>query len=211
MIKIDFLADWAPRPSNDVNSLLQLFEDDLNYLKKIIRKIMQIVDARDYFYSIFQAMNYAGVSPFIATHDYCIKVKRCKEEDTVETNISPIYHLGLEYPDHYKIKHGKHLDKTAIVGLIEKPVAGTLPPGHTCYSYGVDAGILFQNSSIPHNKTLDLKLQKIPEGILASLSCDTQTSSLTISWKEIEIDSLDITKKEKNRAKTLPAEDWAKN
>lgn len=156
-------------------------------VQKIIERTLRAFDNKDCLYGIFQAMSQQGVSPFIATHDYCVRVTTCDECGNVHMNISPIYHLGLDYPEDYKSKHGKALDQDAIIGLLETPVVGTLPPGHTAYSYGVDAGVLFKDSKIPHNKSMALKLEEISEGMLVTLSCDNQTTSTTLSWEDVGV------------------------
>lgn len=183
MITIKFLTGWnAHLLSKSQNVELTDFQSNPAQFKKIIERILYYLDMKDFFYALFQAINYPGVSPFIATHDYCIKVLHCDPSATVEMNISPIYHLGLEYPEDYRTRHGKELEQDAVIGLLERPTAGTLPPGHTSYSYGVDAGILFKDSEISHNKIMTLKIEEIREGLLALVSCENQTSSTTLTW-----------------------------
>ena len=186
MVTIKFLTGWnAHLISKSQKIELDDFQVKSNDFPKIVEKIVRYFDTKDYFYGLFQAMNYSGVSPFSATHDYCLKVLHCDRNGTLEMNISPIYHLGLEYPESYKTKHGKDLDQDAVIGLLTKPSAGTLPPEHTSYSYGVDAGVLFKDSSISHNKKMTLKIEQIVQGLLVTLTCEKQTSSTTMSWLEV--------------------------
>jgi hypothetical protein len=197
MITTKFLSGWnAQLVALSQDLKLRIFQKNLADFQKTIKRVIGIFDSKDYLYGLFQAMNYAGVSPFIATHDYCIKVLYCNEEGTLEMNVSPIYHLGLEYPDDYKTKHGKQLDEDAVIGLLEKPAAGTLPPGHTAYAYGVDAGILFKDSDISHNKKLTLQLEEIHDGVLVTLSCENQTTSAAIGWSEIGLNNTGFTLRE---------------
>ncbi len=178
-------------------------------VQKIIEKIIRSFDTSDTLYGLFQIMSQSGVSPFIATHDYCVKVFSCDRFGHVKMNISPIYHLGLEYPDNYKRQHDKDLDQEAIIGLLETPVVGTLPPGHTAYSYGIDAGVLFKNSKISHNKALELRMEEIPEGLLATLNCNGQTTSSTLSWESIGLRAIHTFEvREQSGTKVLPLSDY---
>lgn len=188
MITVKFLTGWnAHLTSKSLNIEFTNMQMKPALFQSVLTKVLNFFDARDYFYGLFQAMTYSGVSPFIATHDYCIKILHIDHYGTVEMNISPIYHLGLEYPEDYKTKHGKALDQDAVIGLLEKPTAGTMAPGHTSYSYGVDAGILFKDSDISHNKQLTLKVDEIRDGMLVTLRCENQTSSTTISWNDVGV------------------------
>jgi len=186
----DFLQEkpFISELLNQINPASSLTEIQL--VQKIIEKVIRAFDAKDCLYGIFQAMSNHRVSPFVATHDYCVRVNTCDQFGNVQMNISPIYHLGLDYPNNYKTKHGKDLDQEAIIGLLETPVVGTLPPGHTAYSYGVDAGILFRDSKISHNKNMEIKLEEIHEGLLVTLSCDNQTTSTTLSWEDVGVHSV---------------------
>ncbi len=180
MIKVKFLTDW------NKELLLKAKNKELtDFQIKIIESILAYFDIKDYFHGLFQAIAYSGISPFIATHDYCIKILYCNQYGTIEMNISPIYHLGLEYPENYKIKHGRGLDQEAIIGLLGKQTAGTPLPGYTSYFYGVDAGILFKNSKISHNKKIILEFEPVHEGLLVTLSCEHHTSSTTLLWADI--------------------------
>lgn len=211
MITIKFLTGWnAHLISKAQNIELANFQTKPATFQKIIEKILYYFDTKDYLYGLFQAMNYSGVSPFIATHDYCVKILHCNRFGTVEMNISPIYHLGLEYPDDYRTKHGKGLAQDAVIGLLAKPAAGTLPPGHTSYSYGVDAGVLFKDSDIVHNKQLTLKLKEIREGLLVTLSYENQTSSTTLSWDDVGIHDSPKLKSANAGTEVFPG-DWAVN
>ncbi len=213
MIIMQFLPGWNARLLPDLSNnssnkpyhytkekpffselMLRINEKSLSIniqlVQKIIENIMRNFDTSDCLYGFFHAMSNSGVSPFIATHDYCAKVSTCDRLGNVTINISPIYHLGLDYPEDYKNKHGRALDQEAVIGLLETPVVGTLPPGHTAYSYGIDAGILFKDSKIPHNTKAELKLEEIPEGLLATLSCDKETTSKTLSWENAGVHAI---------------------
>lgn len=185
MISMKFLPGWSARAA------CGLMTREPQVVQKIIEKILRTFDVKDCLYGFFQAMSSSVVSPFVATHDYCIKVNECDPLGHVTMNISPIYHLGLEYPNHYKNKHGKDLEQEAIIGLLETPVVGTLPPGHTAYSYGIDAGILFKDSKLSHNKKMELTIEEIHKGLLVTLNCENETTSTTLSWDDVGVHSFE--------------------
>lgn len=188
MITIKFLTGWNAHLTSDPKKgiVLNGLQASAIQFDKVIEKALQYFDDRDYLYALFQTMSFAAASSFLATHDYCVKVLHCGHDATVSMNISPIYHLGVEYPQDYKSKYGKELDDEAVIGLLEKPApAGTTIPGYTPFSYGVDAGILFKDHEIPCNKIMTLKLEEIREGVLVTLTCEKQTTSTTMSWQDI--------------------------
>lgn len=157
----------------------------------IVEKILTLYDAADCIFGLFSALVHtdrrASVSPFIATHNYCMILESISPEGILEINASPIYHLGPEYPNEYKEKTGKELDKNAIVGLIELPAGDLTHQAHKTFSLGIDAGIVFKASRIPHNKKMSLTLKELESGIFATLSCDSQTTSKMFTWQELGI------------------------
>lgn len=154
----------------------------------IVEKILSLYDAEDCIYGLFSALVRTDrrVSPFIATHNYCMRLEAISNEGVMEINASPIYHLGPEYPNEYKEKHGTELDKDAIVGLIELPAGDLTHQAHKTFSLGIDAGIVFKNSPIAHNKKLNLTLKDLGDGIFATLSCESQTTSKMFAWQDLE-------------------------
>ncbi len=75
------------------------------------------------------------------------------------------------------------------IGLIIPP-ADTAQSNRKAFSLGIDAGIVFKDSRISHNKTSALTLNLIEQGLFTCLNCDTQTTSKTISWDELGITSI---------------------
>lgn len=159
---------------------------DLKDSAGIVEKILSLFDTEDCIYGLFSALVRTDrrVSPFIATHNYCMRLQAISDEGIMEINASPIYHLGPEYPNEYKEKHGTELDKDAIVGLIELP-AGDLAHQPKTFSLGIDAGIVFKGSRISHNKKLNLVLKDLGDGIFATLSCESQTTSKMFKWEDL--------------------------
>lgn len=153
----------------------------------MIEKILNTYDADDCLYGLFKALSKSQprVSPFIATHDYCIQIRSCNIDGHIEFNISPIYHLGPDYVEEYKKKHGTDLDDNAVIGLSELNVLEH-GPAHKKFLLGIDAGIVFKDSKIPHNKVMQLNLQPAQDGVMANLICETQTTSKKFTWNELE-------------------------
>lgn len=182
MIKFSYDKSWSVE-SNKA-SLINL-EDSAG----IVEKILSLYDTEDCIYGLFSALVRTDrrVSPFIATHNYCMRLEAISNEGVMQINASPIYHLGPEYPNEYKEKHGTELDKEAIVGLIELPAGDLTHQAHKTFSLGIDAGIVFKGSRISHNKKLNLVLKDLGNGIFATLSCESQTTSKMFTWEELGI------------------------
>lgn len=153
----------------------------------VIEKILNTYDADDCLYGLFKALSKSQprVSPFIATHDYCVQIRSCNIDGHIEFNISPIYHLGPDYVEEYKKKHGTDLDDSAVIGLSELNVLEH-GPAHKKFLLGIDAGIVFKDSKIPHNKIMQLNLQPAQDGVMANLICETQTTSKKFTWNDLE-------------------------
>ncbi len=162
---------------------------DLEDSSVIVEKILKLFDAEDCIYGLFSALVRTDrrVSPFIATHNYCMRLEGITDEGIMEINASPIYHLGPEYPNEYKEKHGTDLDKEAIVGLIELPAGGDTHQAHKTFSLGIDAGIVFERSRISHNKKLKFIAKLVDNGLFATLSCESQTTSKMFTWPELGV------------------------
>ncbi|MCB1827877.1 MAG: hypothetical protein KDH94_05550, partial [Coxiellaceae bacterium] len=72
MITVKFLTGWnAHLTSKSLNIEFTNMQMKPALFQSVLTKVLNFFDARDYFYGLFQAMTYSGVSPFIATHDYC--------------------------------------------------------------------------------------------------------------------------------------------
>lgn len=155
----------------------------------IIEKILQNYDAEDCIHGLFNALFAVNkrISPFIATHNYCIKIQNIAENGTITFNISPIYHLGPEYMQEYKQKHGFEIDRAAVIGLIEVPACRVTMSETKKFSLGIDAGIVFNKSKIPHNHNMTLKIDILEKGVVAALNCESQTTSKTFKWEQLGI------------------------
>ncbi len=159
-------------------------------IKNTIEKALSTFDDEGTLFGLFNAISRVQnrVSPFIATHSYCVKVQDCEMSGAIKMNISPIYHLGPDYANEYREQHGTELDTKAIIGLIELPTqAVNSNPDHKTFRLGIDAGIAFSGSSIVHNKELTLSLEFIHDGMMANLSCDGQTTSKAFTWDELGV------------------------
>ena len=156
----------------------------------LIDKILHNFDQTDSLHGLMNALFEVDkrISPFHAASNYCIKINAISTAGVVDFTISPIYHLGPEYIDEYKVKHGTEIDREAILGLIELPADNLEKSDHTKFKLGIDAGIVFKDSKIPHNKDMQLKLEIIDTGIVASLTCDSQTMSKAYTWFEMGVD-----------------------
>jgi hypothetical protein len=154
--------------------------------ENLIEKILGLYDAEDCIYGLFSALVRTNprVSAFIATHSYCMRLISPTSEGLLEINASPVYHLGPEYPNEYKEKHGTELDKEAILGLIELPAGDQ---AHKTFSLGIDAGIVFKGSRISHNQKLSLEIKPMENGLFATLSCESQTTSKMFKWDELDV------------------------
>ncbi len=160
------------------------------FTKTMIQFIINHFDADKTLVGLFRLIKFSNknrISPFLATQDYCVKVLSLDTQGNVELNISPIYHLGPEYPEYYKNKQGKELNRDAIIGLLE---IGTPDPDKpSTFNLGIDAGIAFAQATIPHNKSMQLSIQIIDNGIVATLQCEEQSTSKIFSWEQLGIPS----------------------
>jgi hypothetical protein len=182
MIKFTYDKNW--NVESKTSALV-----DLGDSAGIVEKILSLYDAEDCIYGLFSALARIDrrVSPFIATHNYCMRLEGISDDGIMSINASPIYHLGPEYPNEYKEKHGTELDKEAIVGLIELPTGDLTHQAHKTFSLGIDAGIVFKGSRIAHNKKLNLVLKDLGDGVFATLSCESQTTSKMFKWHQLDI------------------------
>ena len=165
-------------------------QTDSEFTQTIIQYVINQLDADKTLQGLFRMIKFANkhsISPFLATQDYCIKVLSVATDGHVGLNISPIYHLGPEYPDYYKEKQGKDLNRDAIIGLIEIDTPDPDKPSK--FNLGIDAGIAFQQAKIPHNVEMELYIQLTDDGIVASLSCEEQSTSKVFTWEQIGLSS----------------------
>ena len=136
-----------------------------------------------------------GLTPFSVTSHYCVKVLSCSLQGDVQLSVSPIYHLGLDYPEVYQHQQGKELDPSAMLGLIEvvnHARSQEYPNGEqTCdghlFCYGIDAGIAFNESPVPHNRSMSLQLSIFEDCVLATFMQNGQVSTQTLSWGADEL------------------------
>ncbi len=173
-------------------SLQSLAADDktkqplCEFAKTIIQFILNNLDADKTLIGLFRLMKFANkhrISPFLATHDFCVKILSINANGVVELNISPIYHLGPEYPEYYREKQGKDLNRDAIIGLIEIEPADPEKP--STFNLGIDAGIAFAQAKISHNQRMRLTIELIDDGIVAALQCEEQSTSKIFSWEQM--------------------------
>ncbi|MBV52910.1 MAG: hypothetical protein CL816_02445 [Coxiellaceae bacterium] len=133
------------------------------------------------------------LTPFSVTSHYCIKVIRCSLRGEVQMIVSPIYHLGLDYPEVYQHREGKALDPNAMLGLVEiihhaesmddEPVNESCD-GHM-YCYGIDAGVAFKNSPVAHNRDINLQLLTFDDCVLATFQSNGQVSTQSLPLDEV--------------------------
>lgn len=159
----------------------------IQLVQNIIETIINAFDHDGSLHGLFNLLSSSNkrVSPFIATRDYRMRVESCQPNGHIELTISPIYRLGPDYPDRYKRQYGKALAKEAIIGLIESPVVELTPNGQHAYLLGIDAGMAFKDSKIPHMKSIRLKLTLNDQSVTAALECESETMSKTLPWQEI--------------------------
>lgn len=153
----------------------------------ILQKILSQYDSDDCIYGLFSALSQAKnrVSPFIATHSYCAKIYSCATNGQIHFTVSPIYHLGPDYPEQYKRKYGTEIDQNAIIGLIQTQDNDFDISSQPTFAIGIDAGIIFKHSKIPHNRDMLLELNAVDDGIMANLSCESQITSKKFTWKSL--------------------------
>lgn len=200
MLNISYQQDWdaaLPRaiPPHFKTTTSPATQQNPLTDKYIIEYILNSFHSEKCIYGLFSALSKAEnrISPFLATHDYCFRVMSCDDAGNIQFNVSPIYHLGPDYAAEYLDKHGQALDENAIIGLIEVPTT-TLYENNADknknFSLGIDAGIVFKDSKIPHNRQLKLKLDIVDAGLMATLTCDTQTTSRLFQWEELSAHQL---------------------
>ena len=161
-----------------------------DFVQGIIECSFNLFDADDSLYGLFNAMRVsqnAMISPFVATHDYSVKIRNAKLGSDIKATISPIYHLGPDFIEQYKTKNGKALDNKAVIGLIT-PENQSNP--RKAYSLGIDAGVAFAHSKINHNKSIMLSISEIKDRLNISLSCEGQTMSKPLSWHTLGLKNL---------------------
>jgi hypothetical protein len=160
------------------------------FTKTIIQFIFNNLDADKTLIGLFRLIKFANkhrISPFLATQDYCVKVLAAHPDGKVALNISPIYHLGPEYPEYYKEKQGVDLNNDAIIGLLEIDTPDPEKP--SMFNLGIDAGIAFEEAKISHNKHMNLIIQLADDGILATLHCEGQSTSKIFTWDTLGMPS----------------------
>lgn len=156
------------------------------FTETIIQFVINRLNTEKALQGLFRLVKFANkysISPFLATQDYCVKILDITSNGHVQLNISPIYHLGPEYPEYYKEKEGKDLNRDAIIGLIEMDTPDPEKP--STFNLGIDAGIAFQQAKIPHNIRMDLFIQLTDDGIIANLSCEDQSTSKVFTWEQM--------------------------
>ncbi len=186
--------DLQSAPEENDSTITDFERDDskktTSIARHVIEKILHYYDDTDCLFGLFSALNTTTkqLSPFIATHSYCVNVQDCTAAGTISCNISPIYLLGPEYPEQYKLQHGTALDEKAIIGLIDIPVAEMPGSDHHTFALGIDAGIVFKDSNIPHSRQLKIELQLTDGGVMANLSCKDQMMTRRFQWEELGIE-----------------------
>ena len=159
----------------------------IEFAKSVLIAVLQYYDSKDIVFGLFHSTDYARaryISPFISTHNYCVRVLSCDENGIYDCNISPIYQLGPEYPEEYKEETGASLDKKAIVGFLESSPQGS--PEHKIFSIGIDAGIVFKNSKLPHNRSMQIILKAAKnDGLITDLACQNQSTLKKFSWQDL--------------------------
>lgn len=124
-----------------------------------------------------------SLNPFLAARDFSVRCLSLSDHQFL-LNVSPIYHLNLDYPEQYQQQFGKTFDPSAIVGLIEMmddhgAVEGPL------FRYGIDLGIAFKEKLAVYNRTITLSLSPDEHKVDAILTCEDN-----VSMKIIPLDDL---------------------
>ena len=141
----------------------------------------------------FSDADSGSLTPFSVTSHYCIRVLHCSLQGAVRLSVSPIYHLGLDYPEVYQHREGKSLDPKAMLGVVEitgheKSINHQFQTdgcdGHL-FRYGIDAGVAFKDSSIEHNRAMNLKLALFEDCLLSTFHSKGQVSSQTLLLEEV--------------------------
>jgi hypothetical protein len=194
MIKYKYSRDLQKnldeRTFRSLQAMTNTEQPTSEFARTIIQFIINKLDADKTLTGLFRLIKFANkhrISPFLATQDYCVKILSIDTNGKVELNISPIYHLGPEYPEYYKEKQGKDLNREAIIGLLE--IETPDPDKPSKFNLGIDAGIAFSQAKISHNKRMNLDIQLIDDGILATLQCEEQSTSKVFSWDEMGMPS----------------------
>lgn len=166
------------------------YETLCEFMKTVTQFILNNFDVDNTLFGFFQLMKLSDnrqISPFVATHDYCVKILSISPEGRISLNISPIYHLGPDYPEYYEKKQGKKLNQEAIIGLLTSISYSEMP----CrFNLGIDAGIAFNQNPSSHNKQMNLEITLVDEGILATLSSEGQTTSKVFTWDHLGMPSV---------------------
>lgn len=158
-------------------------------VQNIIQALIDAFDRDGSLHGLFNLLSSCNkrVSPFIATHDYRMRIRKIMNDGLVELNISPIYRLGPDYPDRYQKQYGKELAKEAIIGLLGSPVVELSASGQHAYLLGIDAGMAFKDSKIPHTKKIQLKISMGDQNVSGALHCESETMSKTLTWQQISM------------------------
>ena len=191
--KTKFTANDALLPCTTLQAIAQKnaaeHESLADFIKTVTQFILNNFDVDNTLFGFFQLMKLSNnhqISPFVATHDYCIKILSATSNGKITLNISPIYHLGPDYPEYYEKKQGKALNQEAIIGLVTSTTHSDAP---FRFNLGIDAGIVFNLKPDSHNKKMLLELTLIDEGILAALSCEGQATSKVFTWDHLGMPS----------------------
>ncbi len=196
MIKYKYIAAWNEAIFNEFANNSESVDKELlallpaihlsastanaisHNLQKTVEVVLNYLDQDKSLKGLFNALDLSRnrVSPFIATTDFCIKILEANINGQLILNISPIFRLGPEYPQHYQEKNGTALKEDAILGLLEVDADETQPHDQL-FSLGIDAGIAFKDSNIIYNRQLSLCLSLLEEGIMATLTCENQVTS----------------------------------
>jgi hypothetical protein len=160
-----------------------------NTFKQLIQKTLNIYDEEGCLYGLFSALCQAKhrISPFIATHNYSVTTLSCSTAYLIRMNVSPIYHLGPEYPEQHRQTYGAEIEQGGIVELFDSH-SGARP-----FTLGIDAGIAFKHSPISHNKEMQIQFEFLMDGVITTLSCEDQTTFKKITWEQLEIPEDNLT------------------
>lgn len=186
----DALSDCTANSSCIFNEIAQQTESNLppdQLAKFIIRVALSQLHHERALTGLFKALQHQHtISPFLASQHHCFKVKSVSSEGHYRVNISPIYLLGPEYPHTYEENTGESLQPDAIIGFI---CSDERPGEPSQFSLGIDAGIVFKEAKLAHNRMLDVSIESVYEGILVTLNCETQTTTTLVSLEPLNTNS----------------------
>lgn len=203
MIKYRYLPDWnkaltRPIVATDNLPALQHLSSTLSQyaftypsLSELACSLFQLT--MNHFHEdlsllgLFRLLKYTNhhrISPFIASQRYCIKVQSITQDGQYTFNISPIYYLGPDYPDHYESRTGDAFDQSAIIGLVRSTNNINEP---ATFNLGIDAGIAFKDAPVAHNKIMTLALSCGAKGMIANLSCEDHVTTKVLPWQKFGV------------------------